>query len=358
MDNMLDALLQYSSDIILCLTTNFIITNLNTTAEKFFNWPREKTLGKNFLSLCKLYNYTCPIYINFFDNPILFNVNLDIVNSTGKQCNINWIISPLAQVDNHADGVIIIGKDIELKKNNIAYYLNGIINCIPGCLYWKDKNGYYLGCNELTATLAGLNSVYEIVGKTDQELWGNQAEHLIKNDKQVIATEETLLVEEELLAADGRWLYFTGVKMPLRDESDNIIGIIGNSLDITELKTMQAKLKEGKEQAEFANKAKSEFLACIGDDAKIETEKVLNLFKKKYRSRYYIEGKNGDAYLTKKEAVILAYIAKGKITKKVASILNISPRTVESHVENMKMKLHCHSKAELIEIFLKIGLNM
>lgn len=194
-DNVLNALLQYNSDIVVCLGIDFIITSLNTSAEKFYNWPHKKICGKNFLELCKSSGYISPINENFFDSPTVLKVNLDLRSSSGKQCNINWIITPLVLADNSVQGAIIIGKDITLKKNNIAYYLNGIINCIPGCLYWKDCNGRYLGCNDLTAELAGLKSVYEVAGKTDWELWGEHAPRLIENDKQVIATGKTVLVE-------------------------------------------------------------------------------------------------------------------------------------------------------------------
>lgn len=196
----------------------------------------------------------------------MLSFNLDCKNASDNECNLNWIISPLILPDYEVVGALIIGKDVELKKNNIAYYLNGIIDAIPGCLYWKDCNGYYLGCNNLTAKLAGLSSPYDVIGKTDEELWGEQAPNLIINDKEVITKGITILVEEKLKTATGQSMHFTGVKMPLRDENNRIIGLIGNSLDITELKKTQAELKNSMELAETANKAKTEFLANMRHD--------------------------------------------------------------------------------------------
>lgn len=48
--------------------------------------------------------------------------------------------------------------------------LEEIIAVLPGRVYWKDKNGVYLGCNDKQAESLGLKRGYEIVGKTDFEI--------------------------------------------------------------------------------------------------------------------------------------------------------------------------------------------
>lgn len=264
-DIILNAILNYGSDIAIVIAKDFTIELLNSTSEKFYKWSLERVRGNNFLELCQEQRIFCPIPSHFFKHPELLSFNLDCKNASGNACNINWIIYPLI-LDDHIKGALIIGKDIERKKNNIAYFLNGIIDAIPGCLYWKDCNGYYLGCNNLTAKLAGLSSPYEVIGKTDEDLWGKQAGSLIVNDTAVMTQGNAILVEESLKTASGQLMHFTGVKMPLRDENNQIIGIIGNSLDITELKEAQTKLKKSMELVKAANFAKTEFLENMRHD--------------------------------------------------------------------------------------------
>ena len=43
---------------------------------------------------------------------------------------------------------------------------------------------------------------------------------------------------------------------------------------------------------------------------------------------------------------------KGKTMKGIASVFKISPRTVETHLRNIKWKLKCNYKSEIIDFFL------
>src|SRR5690606_31948309 len=135
---------------------------------------------------------------------------------------------------------------------NIAYHLDKIVACTPGSLYWKDRHGYYLGCNDFMVKISKLNSVEDIIGKTDNELWPENAANIKKNDQYVIETGKTVFLEETVKIHDGTIMYFTGVKMPLKDENGDIIGVICNSLDITKLKKPEAELMEAKKKAEEA----------------------------------------------------------------------------------------------------------
>ena len=47
---------------------------------------------------------------------------------------------------------------------NITRYLENIIALSPGNLYWKDRNGVYLGCNNNMAKMVGL-ARQEVIGK-------------------------------------------------------------------------------------------------------------------------------------------------------------------------------------------------
>lgn len=57
-----------------------------------------------------------------------------------------------------------------------------------------------------------------------------------------------------------------------------------------------------------------------------------------------------DSYelLTEREREILQLLAEGKSNKEAATILNVSPYTVETHRNNMMQKLNLHNTAEIV----------
>lgn len=60
--------------------------------------------------------------------------------------------------------------------------------------------------------------------------------------------------------------------------------------------------------------------------------------------------------LSRREEAVLKLVAQGHSSKKVASLLNISYRTVETHRQNIKHKLNLHSTAELAKYAVERGL--
>ncbi|NOI13130.1 response regulator transcription factor [Vibrio hepatarius] len=60
--------------------------------------------------------------------------------------------------------------------------------------------------------------------------------------------------------------------------------------------------------------------------------------------------------LSRREEAVLKLVAQGHSSKKVASLLNISYRTVETHRQNIKHKLDLHSTAELAKYAVERGL--
>ena len=60
--------------------------------------------------------------------------------------------------------------------------------------------------------------------------------------------------------------------------------------------------------------------------------------------------------LSARERQMLQLVAEGKSTKDIAFVLNISPKTVTFHKDNLKRKLGLHTTAELTKYALEQGL--
>lgn len=72
--------------------------------------------------------------------------------------------------------------------------------------------------------------------------------------------------------------------------------------------------------------------------------------RKNFFTRYRLGAKYGKTYFTRREAERMVCLLKGKKTKDVAMILKLSPRTVEFYIKNMKAKVGCRTKFELIDL--------
>ncbi len=127
--------------------------------------------------------------------------------------------------------------------------LRNIIDTVPVRIFWKDRDSNYLGCNRLFAKDAGLNDQSELIGKKDFDLpWKNEAQDYIDDDKLVMDSgKEKINYEEQQTQKDGSVLWLTTSKTPLKDTNNNIVGILGSYVDITEQKEAMIAVQKAKD---------------------------------------------------------------------------------------------------------------
>jgi DNA-binding NarL/FixJ family response regulator len=61
--------------------------------------------------------------------------------------------------------------------------------------------------------------------------------------------------------------------------------------------------------------------------------------------------------LTERETEVLRLVAKGMTYPQIASLLVLSPRTVQNHVQNTLIKLQLHNKAQLVRYAMEQGMG-
>lgn len=123
--------------------------------------------------------------------------------------------------------------------------LRNVITHIPGGVFWKDRRSVYLGCNELVARAAGRRPE-EMVGLTDFDFGfaPAEAESYRECDRRVMETGVPVLnLEETQTRSDGKFTLLTS-KVPLRDESGAVVGILGVYQDITDRKRLEEQFRQ------------------------------------------------------------------------------------------------------------------
>jgi signal transduction histidine kinase len=134
--------------------------------------------------------------------------------------------------------------------------LRNVIDNIPSSIYWKDRDGFYLGhsgyaIQKLQATGIAPNiTAKSIVGISDYDLFNQvTASAYRENDLCVMKNRKEVAVEEQVTTPKGEKLIQISSKKPLYDEKMEVVGVIGSTIDVTDCRRVE-KLQQDKELAE------------------------------------------------------------------------------------------------------------
>ncbi|MEG3929010.1 MULTISPECIES: PAS domain S-box protein [unclassified Microcoleus] len=130
-------------------------------------------------------------------------------------------------------------------------FLQTVLDTIPLSVFWKNRESVFLGCNQQFAKTLGLASTTESIGKTDLDICHVEVEanDYCAMDRRLIETGEAILgLEETLTLPNGKPIFIETHKAPLRDFSDNVIGLVGTFQDITDRKESEARLQQQAKQ--------------------------------------------------------------------------------------------------------------
>lgn len=108
------------------------------------------------------------------------------------------------------------------------------LNSLPASVYWKDKNGIYLGCNRYAAEkMHKLNYIRDIdphyiSGKDDFDLFSSETANLYRNnDFEVLQKNITVVYQENIHLGEGKIFTQVSSKKPLKNQNQEVIGLIG-----------------------------------------------------------------------------------------------------------------------------------
>jgi PAS domain S-box-containing protein len=126
-----------------------------------------------------------------------------------------------------------------------------LLSTIPASVYFKDRNGNYIAANKAFSDKTG-TSVDEIAGKTDYDFFPKvQADDHREQDYEVMESGEPKYDIEELVTeADGGVVWTSTSKTPFVGSGGDVIGMVGMTLDITERKRVEDRIKAALKEKE------------------------------------------------------------------------------------------------------------
>lgn len=167
------------------------------------------------------------------------------------------VVRDTAGAVRYFDGLV---EDITVRKRAEAAlrehldFLQQMIDTIPGPVFFKDRGGVYLGCNEAFAAFLG-RTRDEIVGKTVFDLApAPLARSYHERDEALYAEPGTQVYESRVAGADGEERDVLFTKGTFTNAGGEVTGLVGVILDVTERKRAEEAVQASNEMLERLNR--------------------------------------------------------------------------------------------------------
>lgn len=182
----------------------------------------------------------------------------------------------LTSVSGQNLGLLCVYHDIterKLAEQALAehhHLLQSVIDHLPDFVYVKDLQGNYILDNISHARSVGKTPA-EMVGRGDSDFFPvEMAEGFLRDDIYVCETGRPLLNHEERsLNVDGQPVWMITNKVPFRDSAGKIIGLIGQTYDITERKLAELILKRERDFSDAVFNSMSALMVVFDTEGRI-----------------------------------------------------------------------------------------
>lgn len=158
-------------------------------------------------------------------------------------------------------GLVAIIRDITERKaderalDRAREELRQIIDLVPDLIFAKNRDGEYLLANEATADAYGLTPE-EVEGEHEADVIPDleDSEAFREDDRDVLDTGESKVVEEELTTESGETRILQTTKIPYEVPGSGEDAVLGYARDVTELKEYEQTLEKQRDNLELLNR--------------------------------------------------------------------------------------------------------
>ena len=174
---------------------------------------------------------------------------------------ITWLLStklPWRDKEGHIIGTFGASKDVtnlkeaEESLDRERLLLRAVIDNLPDFIYAKDKQGHFVLNNVAHAKSFGVTP-QEMLGKSDFDFFPPELAQQFHDDEQKIIETGTPVINQEQYKCkrgdkSGQKRWSVSTKVLWRDDQDAVLGTVGVTRDIHEMKLAQEALRQSEER--------------------------------------------------------------------------------------------------------------
>ena len=190
----------------------------------------------------------------FADDQTVLQTGQSVINREEKVVLPNgetrWLLTtkvPWRDASGKIIGLVGIGRNVtsqrkaEIRLKEERNLLRTLIDNLPDGIYAKDTGARKIMANAANYKRAGCKTEAEVIGKTDHDLFPKEiADAFFADDQSVLKDGKSVINrEEKAVLKSGETCWLLTSKIPWRDDSGRIIGLVGIGRDITDRKNLE-----------------------------------------------------------------------------------------------------------------------
>lgn len=207
-----------------------------------------------------------------------WNEKLQIITAKGNE---KWVIAAGKPVFKNEKLIGLIGtfQDVndqvlsEIKTKENEHLLKTLIDHLPLNVFIKDKESRKVLVNRAECDYLGVSGPEEVLGKTDYDFYDEETANITREDDLHVMNSKTPILGEERgsIKKNGDAITFLTSKIPLIGDDGTAYGLVGISMDITNLKQKEEELRDLINVTSLQNKKLVNFAHIVSHNLRSHT---------------------------------------------------------------------------------------